>query len=236
MDRDRREGANHQTPAFSLPLPPRGRGGVVGGAVFCIVCSLFFLLISCAPKRVEIPTYEGVDPGDVLSAREAVKGMEATFSLEFEKDGSLMRGDAVLRLTPDSLDLQVYSFGFLVAEVTSDKTMTRSDPPIDRNRLPMLVEGIRSSFFWWSVKDPTISSEDGLYRVSNSWKRLFMNKRTMMPEKQIIELEDGRELTVLYEEPAVMDGDWFPSEMRVELSGQALNLKIKTLSFTFSHR
>ena len=207
--------------------------GAIARSFFFVLCS-FVLLISCAPKRVEIPTYEGVDPRDVLSSMEAVTAMESTFSLEFEKDGNLMRGDAVLRLAPDFLDLQVYSLGFLVAEVTSDKTMTRSDPPVDRNRLLMLVDGIRSSFFWWSVKYPAISSEDGLYLVSNSWRRLFINSRTMMPEKQIIDLEDGRQLTVLYEEPALMEGGWFPSEMRIELSGQVLSLKIKTLSFTSS--
>ncbi len=197
-----------------------------------LVLCCFVLLASCAPKRVQIPTYEGVDPRDFLSGMETLREMEATFSLEFERDGNLMRGDAVLRLAPDFLDMQVYSLGFLVAEVTSEKTMTRSDPPLDRNRLLMLVEGIRSSFLWWSVKEPTISSEDGLYRVSNSWRRLFIDKRTMMPERQTLELEDGRQLRVSYEEPVLTEGGWFPSGMRIELSGQVLTLKIKTLSFT----
>lgn len=197
---------------------------------FLVFCSLV-LLISCAPKRVEIPTYEGLDPRDVLSSKESVKAIEATFSIEFEKDESRMRGDAVLRLTPDSLDLQVYSLGFLVAEVTSNDTVTRSNPPVDRNRLWMLVDGIRNSFFWWSIKDPSLDGDDDGYRISNSWRKLFINKRTMMPEKQVIELDDGRQLTVFYEEPVLMDGGWFPSRMRIELSNQTLRLSIKAISF-----
>ncbi len=199
-------------------------------AVFCILGCLLLFLVSCAPKRVEIPTYEGIELRDVLSSKESIKTIEATSSLEFEKDGSIMRGEASMRLTPESLDLQVYSFGFLVAEVTSDRTLTRSDPPMESNKLSMLVDGIRNSFFWWSIKDPEVETNESQYRVTNSWKRIFINKKTMMPEKQILELENGRQLTILYEEPELMDGGWFPSRMRIELSGRVLSLRIKTLS------
>jgi hypothetical protein len=206
------------------------------GAAFCFLCFVFFLLASCAPKRVDIPTYEGADIREVLLEKEAVRAVEATFSLEFERDGGVMRGDAALLLTPDSLDLRVYSLGFLVAEVISNETGTRSDPPMDRNRLSMLVDGIRNSFFWWSVKEPSVDEEDDTFRISNSWRRLLVNKRTLMPEKQTIELDDGRQLTVFYEDPSLMEGGWFPSKMRILLSGQTLNLNIRSLSLTSSLR
>lgn len=195
-----------------------------------ILFSFVFLLASCAAKRVGVPTYEGADILTVLSSKGAVRSIDSNFSIEFERDGSVLRGDAVLKLTPDALDLQVYSLGFLVAEVTSNDAVTRSDPPIDRNRLLMLVDGIRNSFFWWSIKNPEIWEGEGAYRVSNSWRWLYLNRKTLMPEKQIIELEDGRQLTVLYGEPALMEGGWFPSKMRIELSRQSVNLKIKSLS------
>lgn len=215
---------------LSLALPPRG-GGMGGGAVFCLLLSsLFFLLVSCAAKKVQIPTYEGVDVLSVLSGKETVRAIDSNFSIEFEKDGSAMKGEAVLKLTPETLDLQVYSLGFLVAEVMSTDTVTRSNPPIDRNRLLMLVDGIRNSFFWWSIKNPDIREDEDAYRVWNSWRRLLLNRKTLMPEKQIIELEDGRRLTVLYSEPALLEGGWFPSKMRIELSNQSVNLRIKTLS------
>ncbi len=203
-----------------------------GRAVCCLlsaVCCL--LLLSCAATKMEVPTLEGVDPKEILSERQSIRSLESTIYIEFEKDGNTMRGDGVLRLTTDSLDLQVYSLGFLVAEVTSNDSVTRSNPPIEKNRLSMLIEGLRSSFFWWSVKNPVIGEDRDTYRVSNSWKRLFLNKKTMMPEKQIIELEGGKQLTAYYDEPALMDGIWFPSRMRLELSGQSVSLRIKTLAF-----
>lgn len=195
-----------------------------------LILGLSFLLASCGVKRVEIPTYEGIDPREVLSGREPIIFIHSTFSVEFEREGNVMRGDAVLQLGPEALDLRIYSLGFLAAEVTADGSGARSVPHIEKNRLSMLVDGIRSSFFWWSVRNASIHEEDTSYLVSNSWKKLFINKKTMMPEKQVVELEGGRQLKILYEEPELMEGGWFPSKMRIELSSQAVNLRIRTLS------
>src|SRR5512143_2001174 len=106
--------------------------------ILCAVLSLLFT--SCAKKKLEIPTYEGIDPKVLLAEREHIKVLESTFSIEFEKEGSIMKGEGALRLTPDSLDLQVYSFGFLVAEVSSNSTATSCNPPIERNKLSLLVD------------------------------------------------------------------------------------------------
>lgn len=209
---------------------------IISLSAYCLLPTVFCLLVSCATKRVEIPTLEGIDLKEMLAERENIKSLESTFYIKFERDGSVMKGDAVLRLTPETLDLQVYSLGFLVAEVTSNGAETRSNPSIDRNRLLILVDGIRNSFFWWSVKNPVIKDDHDSYRVSNSWRRLFINKKTMMPERQIIELDNGSELNVSYEEPALMDGVWFPSRMCIELSRQSVNLTIKTLSISSPHR
>ena len=207
-----------------------GGGRVRLRVSFAVLFCFIFLLAACAVKRVGMPTYEGVDVLTMLAGKETVKTIDSTFALEFERDGSFLRGDAVLRLTPDTLDLQVYSLGFLVAEVTANETVTRSNPVIDRSRLLMLVDGIRNSFFWWVVRNPTVKDDEEAYRVSNSWKRLYLNRKTLMPEKQVMELEDGRQLVVLYDEPVLMEGGWFPSKMRIELSHQSVNLKIKSLS------
>jgi hypothetical protein len=219
----------------------RGKNGMVrfpgiriGYALFLSVsfmlCAVLSLVISCATKKLEIPTYEGIDPKVILEEKEHIKVLESTFSVEFEKEGSIMKGEGVLRLTPDSLDLQVYSLGFLVAEVSSNSMATRCNPPIDRNKLSLLVDGLRNSFFWWSVKNPDIRDDHGTYRVSNSWKKVFIDKRTMMPLRQTIELDEGRQLDVIYEDPTFLDGVWFPSKMRIALSHQSVNLRIETLT------
>ena len=217
--------------SFSKSFLPRGkRRGAGDRALFCILCILFFLFLSCSTKRVEIPTYEGIDPREELAKRDNIKSIRSTFSIEFERDGGVIKGDAVLQLTPEALTLRIYSLGFPVVEVISNETITKSDPPMDRNRIEMLVDGIRNSFFWWSIKDYAIEESEKTYRLSNSWRRLFLDKRTLLPDKQIIELEDGKELNILYEEPDQIGGVWFPSKMRIGLSRYSVSLRIKTLT------
>jgi len=193
-------------------------------------CAFSFFFMSCATKKPEIPTYEGIDPRVILAERGHTKVLESTFSIVLEKEGSVMKGEAVLTLTPESLDLQIYSLGFLVAEVSSNSVATKCDPPIDRNKLSLLVNGLRNSFFWWSVKNPHIREDHGTYRISNSWKKVFVDKKTMMPLSQTVELDDGKRLDVIYEDPAFMDGVWFPSKMRIALSRQVVNLRIESLT------
>lgn len=185
---------------------------------------------ACAPRTVTMPSYEGIDFRDFLSEMSKVKSLESTFSIQFEKDGNAASGDAAMNLTADSLDLQVYSLGFLVAEVTSDASGTKSYPPFDKNKISMLVDGLRSGFFWWDIKKPDITDKGGRYVVSNSWKKLHVDKKTLMPEKQTIALSDDRELTVHYNAPELIDGIWFPSHIRVEMSRYSATLKIKSIS------
>ena len=222
--------AEHKGKNGVVLFPGMRTGRALSSSVSFILCAVLSLLfISCATKKLEIPTYEGVDPKVLLAEREHITMLESTFSIEFEKEGSIMKGEGALRLTPDSLDLQVYSFGFLVAEVSSNSVATTCNPPVDKNKLSLLVDGLRNSFFWWSVKNPDIRDDHGTYRVSNSWKKVFIDKKTMMPLRQTIELDGGRQLDVMYDEPAFMDGVWFPSKMRIALAHQSVNLKIETL-------
>lgn len=189
-----------------------------------------FLLVSCTAKRAEMPSYEGVELKDMLAEMRNISSVKSTFSIEFEKTGNSINGDAVLSILPDAMDLQVYSHGFLVAEVTSRGAFTGSIPPLEKKKLSMLIDGIRGSFLWWQIKDYDVRDENGAYLVANSWRKVLINKKTLLPEKQTLELEDGKQVNIFYEEPEWIDGTWFPAKMHIELSNQSVNINIKTLS------
>ncbi len=188
---------------------------------------------ACAQKGIVIPVREGIDLRDELNRMGSITSLDAGFTIEFLRGENTMKGDAVLRLTPEDLDLRVYSLGFLVSEVTSHEGLTKSNPPIDRTRLLLLIDGIRNSFFWWSIEDYQIDEDDAALIVTNSWRRIVFNKRTLLPVRQIINLEEGKELHIFYEDPQPLDGVWFPSKMRIELSPYTVNLAIRELSFAY---
>jgi len=196
--------------------------------LFLTVC---ILLVSCAPKVIAVPEREGIDLRDELIRKGGIFAIDATFTIEFEKGGSTMTGDAVLRLTPDDLNLRIYSLGFLASEITSSGGLMKSVPPIEGTRLQLLVDGIRSSFFWWSIKDYEINEVDTTSIVTNSWRRIVFNKRTLLPEKQEVLTADGREILIRYEDPRPIEGEWFPFKMRISLNPYVVNVAIKNLSY-----
>ncbi len=201
------------------------------GPILCslVLCSIV-MLSSCVTKRVEVAHYEG-SLEDRLKGLQDINSIRAEFSIEFDRgNGVTIRGEGLLTLSEDTLDLQIYSMGFLVAEVKADKSGISSNPSVNKSRLVMLVDGLRNSFFWWSIKGYEIRNEGEHYQLVNSWKRVKIDKKTMIPFKQVIDLDEGKQLDVYYYEPSNINGFDFPSKIRIELSNYSVNLWIKDLS------
>lgn len=187
------------------------------------------MLLSCTAKRIEIQYYEG-SLNDRLKSLEYIQSIKSVFSVELDRgDNVTIKGEGILRLSGEDLALQVYSMGFIVAEVNADGSSVRSDPPISKNRLLMLVDGLRNSFFWWDMKEYSFKDEGDNFILTNSWKRLIIDKKTMMPLRLKIDLEDGNRLDISYYEPTDINGFVFPSKIRIELLNYAVNLKIKDM-------
>jgi hypothetical protein len=207
----------------------------------CSLRILLFLSIlvlsSCATQRFEIHYYEG-NLEEMLQGLRGIRSMKASFSIEFDKgDGLSLKGEGILDLSEDTLDLQVYSMGFLVAEVTADQSGIKSNPSADRNKLLLLVDGLRNSLLWWTIEGYDIRDEGEYYLLKNSWKRLYIDKDTKMPLRQTIDLEEGRQLEVFYYEPSLYKGRSdrssdmiFPSRIRIELSRYSVDLRMKEIN------
>lgn len=217
---------------------PKKRAAKSSGlTAFQVSAGLVFLSImaSCASQRLEKPFYAAGSIESVLSYKRNIKSLKTVFSIELERDGNLLKGDAALSLGPESFDLQVYSLGVLVAEVSEDNGIIKSTPPADRNKLSLLIDGLRNSFFWWSINDPDIISDNDTYKLQNSWRMLEVSRKTMLPVKQAIGIENGGQLDISYGEPAYIDGNWFPSKIRIHLARYSAIISVRNLTFNPEH-
>jgi len=180
-----------------------------------------------------MPVYEGVDVKEVLSSKNNISAIEATLSIIFEKDDTVMKGDGILNISRDGdLSMRVYSFGFLAFEITSENGIIKSVPMIDKNRGAILTHGLRDCLFWWDIKDFEIVEEEHDYILKNLMREVWIDRITMFPLKQIVFFEDGRQLTISYENPEKVNDMWYPSKIRIELLNYSVTLKIKDISFT----
>ena len=201
------------------------------------VLKLFFLSIllvasACAPRYGEIPTYEGMDVREVLAAKKSVSDIEAVFSVTFENEDTSIKGDGKIDVSRNGdLVLRIYSFGFLAFELTSHDGIVHSNPPVDRNKSTILTYGLRDCFFWWDIDDPDFKEENDAYIFSDVVRKIWIEKKTMLPVKQTVSLSDGRELIITYENPEEMNETWYPTKIRIQLAQYSVILVIKELLF-----
>ena len=201
-----------------------------------IVSTLFlvisFLLASCARPRVEMPVYEGVGVRDVLALKKDISAIEARFSISFEKGDTEMKGSGVLNISRNGdMNMRVYSFGFLAFQISAEDGVIKSSPPVDRGKGMILTYGLRDCLFWWDLKDFDIQEKENRYVLRDMARTLWIDRKTMFPIRQIISLDDGRELVMTYEDPELAEDIWYPAKIRIELSRYSVTLKIKDISF-----
>jgi len=201
-------------------------------ALTLFLVSALLILYSCAVKRTDLPDYQGMDVQEVLSSRNDISSIETTFAITFEKDDMEMRGDGALNLLKNGdLSMRIYSFGFLAFEMTAHNGIIKSNPPIDRTKGIILSSGLRDCLFWWDIKDFSVEEDESAYILKNMTRSLWINRETMLPIKQMISLEDGRELMIRYENPDYAGALWYPSKIRIELARYAVTLNIREISF-----
>ncbi len=194
--------------------------------------NIFILLCSCAAPEVQVPIYEDMDVEEALHMKERISAIEAEFSITFYRDDSKRSGDGVLTISKyGDLNLRVYSLGFLAFELTSQHGIIKSVPVLDRTKREILTYGLRDCLFWWDIRDYGIDEQEGVYLIRSYPRKLWIDRKTMLPVQQSVQLEDDRELWFYYEEPQKMGDVWYPSKIRIELSRYSLTLEFDEMMF-----
>jgi hypothetical protein len=224
-----------------LTLPP-GQTGLTAVVVF-IFCMLF--LVSCAPQtRTESPHFGGMTLEDALKQYKKISSIQSVLGIEYEKDDSTMSGDGALSVSPDKLSLRIYYLGFLQGEIYQDKGTVKSNPPINRYKSAILVNGLKSSLFWWNINNYTTTETAFSYELKNSYRKVVIDKASLLPTEQILTLNNGEVLTITYSRPErrlTEDGKaldagsplgWYPSRLKIELGPYIVRINVKSYEIT----
>lgn len=206
---------------------------------FLFLLLIFFMLVpSCSSRYVHIPDLgEKITLDEMIKRLNNINNMEALLSVEYESKDSSMSGDALLEISRDSLNIRIYYLGFLVGEISEKDGIINSNPKINKNKGTILIDGLRNSLFWWEMGEFTTENRDDSYELKNTYKRVFVDKKTLLPIKQIIELSDGERLEVFYEMPKKVEESerdsffdiWYNSKITFKLKNHTAIIKIKNL-------
>jgi hypothetical protein len=173
-----------------------------------------------------------MDVAEAFLMREHVSAINADFSITFYRDDSKRKGDGILTISQyGDLSLRVYSLGFLAFELTAEDGVIRSAPMLDRTKREILAYGLRDCLFWWDIGAYDIDEQEDMYLIRDFPRMLWLDKETMLPVQQSVQLEGDRELWFYYEEPELMSEAWYPSKIRIELSQYSLTLEFDEMVF-----
>ncbi len=212
------------------------------GLIILLPVLLIFLITSCAPRHIEKPSFADADLNKLLDAMSDVSAIEAVISMEYEKQHNLMRGDASLAISENQIDLKVYYLGFLAGYLKENNGVVESSQKLDKNKSTLLIDGLKNSFLWWKIKDYNVTDEGEFYTLKNYNRKILVDKKTLLPVQQTMELYNGDELKIIYNSPAKVEqtdsgdkrlssiGLWYQSGMRIELNNHLLKIQIKSYS------
>lgn len=207
--------------------------------------SCVLILISCAaPKLAGKPSYRGIALNDALSQYRKISSISTVVGLDYEKNDTIMSGDASLSVSPDKLALRIYYLGFLQGEVYEENGKIKSKPKLDRNKSLILVEGLKSSLFWWNITDYKVSETADAYELRNGYRRVVVNKESLLPIEQTIQLENGETLAISYDTPSRIISEngketadnsplsWYQSRVKIQLRNYIVRINVKSYSVT----
>jgi hypothetical protein len=209
---------------------------------FCMLlvfCSL--LLVSCGPQvRPEGPDFGSMSLDDALARYKKISSITTVLGIEYEKNEAVMRGDGSLVVSPDKLALRIYYLGFLQGEVYEEKGEIKSKPKIDKIKSELLVQGLKSSIFWWNISDYERTETDDTYELRNPFRKVVIDKRSLLPVEQTLTLDNGDQLLISYGRPVPrlaedgrqIDGNsplgWYPSRLKIQLRNYIVRIEVKS--------
>jgi hypothetical protein len=206
---------------------------------------LLTMLTSCATQKTAgMPSHKGLALDNALAQFRQISSISTVAGLEYEKNDTIMSGDASLSASPDKLSLRIYYLGFLQGEVYEENGVIKSKPKLDKKKSAILVDGLKNSLFWWNISDyKTVETADS-YELRNTNRKVVISKETLLPVEQTIEMPNGDVLTISYAAPMRIVPDdgkeisgasplsWYQSMIRIQLKNYIVRVNVKSYSVT----
>jgi hypothetical protein len=233
--------AGSRRDVWVLRAAPAAAAFMLRTASCILLGSCCLLLVSCAPQiRPAGPDFSALSLDDALTQYRKILSITTIMGIEYEKNEAVMSGDGSLFVSPDKLLLRIYYLGFLQGEVLQENGEIKSKPKIDKIKSELLVQGLKSSIFWWNISAYERTETDDTYELRNQSRKIIIDKRSLLPVEQTLTLDNGDQLLITYGRPVPRleedgrqtDGNsplgWYPSRLKIQLRNYTVRIEVKS--------
>jgi hypothetical protein len=197
--------------------------------------SIVFVLSGCATKVAPPPVYErtSVTLEEIIrdTGKEGITSLKAITDIEVTVDGgphSEGSASAIL-MKPDLVHIKAYKFGLLVGDIIINNGETHVKSGKVNATMQQFSKELYDVVFWWDdMRDAEILRSGEEYILQKRGKSIHLDSSTLLPTKQEI-YAYGRDILIMYSEPAYADGFWYQSLMEITMENYKFNIEVDKL-------
>lgn len=198
-----------------------------------VVSFTVFLLFSCVQKPQVLKEFYAEDIADFLRKMGVYQSLESSLTIDYESKGSLLTGDASLKIYKDETLLRVYYMGFPAGEVYEKDGEVSSNLLIEKDKARQILISIRKGFMWWNGDfEITENEQSFILKEKGSDREIVLAKNGFMPVVQTFTFENQK-ILINYENPQKFQTDdstlTMPSYIIVHYKNRTLRIKIEHL-------
>jgi hypothetical protein len=173
---------------------------------------VFIVNLSCAKQIVTTNadyaiTHEETDSlpdesfNEKLKRISRAKGISVNGTIAIKGKGKDLKGSFVMSINGDDMDMHIFTNGISQGSITLKGSLVNVSPLLDDEYLEyMFAVILRDSVKWWNIYEYDVIKTEDYYLMRNSWKKVYVNKLMLVPEKQIVRLTNQREVVISYDE------------------------------------
>ncbi|MDI1472703.1 MAG: hypothetical protein QMD43_00055 [Thermodesulfovibrio sp.] len=167
-----------------------------------LLVSLIIITISgCAEKKPQVlKEFYAENIQEFIRKMQNYQSLESSLTIDYESKGSLLSGDAALKIYKNETLLRVYYMGFPVGEVYEKEGEFSSNLPMEKDKIIQILTGIKRGFMWWNGDFEVIENEKNfILRERESDREIVLTKNGFMPVSQTFTFENQK-IFIVYED------------------------------------
>ena len=197
--------------------------------------SIILILTACAPKVAPPTIYKdallSLEEIIEVTGKKDITSLKAITDIKVIVDGrphSDVSASAVMK-KPGMSHIKAYKLGMLIGDIIVRDGETHVLSGKVSDKVKEFSKELYDAVFWWDdMKDADIFRREGEYLLKKVSKKITLDSATLLPLKQEIN-SNGRNILIMYSEPANADGFWYQSLMEITLENYVFKVEVDKL-------
>lgn len=200
---------------------------------------VFFGTFSCAKQVVTVTTDHAITHKEKVSLADEslnekikrlgrAKEISVHGRIQLQGKGKNLKGSFAMSIDGDDMDMHIFTNGISQGSITlKGSSVNASLSFYDEYLEFMFAVILRDSVKWWNIHEYDVVKTDDHYLMRNSWKKVYVNTLTLVPERQIVRLTKQREVVISYGEIHEYGFGLLPSRIDFKYRGHRCVLNVE---------